>query len=117
MASTPEGKVKAKVKRLLKKYDCYQFWPVQTGYGAPTLDCIACCQGHFIGIETKAPGKRPTPRQLLTIDDMKEAGAAVIVIGEWKKGQEIGGKGTGIVCNEEYSGLGELEAWLLMLKD
>jgi hypothetical protein len=117
MASTPEGKVKDKVKRLLKKYGCYQFWPVQTGYGAPTLDCLACCKGHFIGIETKAPGKRPTPRQRLTMEDMREADATVIVVGEFKKGQEIGGKGTGIFCEEEYSGLGELEAWLLMLKD
>lgn len=111
---TPEGKVKAKVKRLLQKYGCYQFWPVQTGYGSPTLDCIGCSNGFFFGIETKAPGKRPTPRQRLTIDDMRAAEGAVFVIGEYKKGQEVGGKGTGIWCDEEYSGLGELEAWLLM---
>ena len=109
MAATPEGRVKDKVKRLLKKYGCYQFWPVQTGYGAPTLDCIACAFGHFIGIETKAPGKHPTPRQKLTIEDMRDAGATVFVIGE-KLEYTKDGKGT-------YSGLGELEAWLLMLKD
>ena len=117
MAATPEGKVKDKVKRLLKKYGCYQFWPVQTGYGAPTLDCLGCHNGFFFGIETKAPGKRPTPRQRLTMEDMREAQAAVFVIGECKEGQEFGGKGTGLVCKEEYSGLGELEAWLLMTKD
>lgn len=34
---TPEGKVKAAVKKLLKLYpDVYAHWPVQTGYGAPT---------------------------------------------------------------------------------
>lgn len=113
---TPEGKVKGRVKRLLKKYDCYQFWPVQTGYGSPTLDCIACCNGHFIGIETKAPGKHPTPRQRLTMEDMAAAGAKVIVIGEYKQGQEIGGYGTGIWCEEEYSNLGALEAWILMVR-
>jgi len=121
--STPEGKVKAKVKRILKKYDCYQFWPVQTGYGAPTLDCIACANGHFIGIETKAPGKHPTPRQQLTIDDMKSAAATVMVIGEYKRGDTVRVATQtppyhkDIVVEEEYSGLGELEAWLLMLKD
>ena len=105
MASTPEGKVKDKVKRLLAKYGAYQFWPVQTGYGAPTLDCLACYKGYFIGIETKAPGKHPTPRQQLTMEDMVKAGGRVLVIGE-----RIEKDGT-------YSGLGELEAWLLMLKD
>lgn len=103
--ATPEGKVKEKVKRLLKKYGCYQFWPVQSGYGAPTLDCLACAFGHFIGIETKAPGKRPTPRQKLTIEDMKEAEATVFVIGEK------------LLDDGTYSGMGELEAWLLMLKE
>lgn len=122
MASTPEGKVKDKVKRLLKKYNCYQFWPVQTGYGAPTLDCIGCHNGFFFGIETKAPGKHPTPRQHMTMADMLDSKAAVFVIGEYKKGDKVrvGGKQTpyqkDIVVEEEYSGLGELEAWLLMLK-
>ncbi len=115
--ATPEGKVKDRVKRLLKKHDCYQHWPVQTGYGAPTLDCVGCCSGFFFAVETKAPGKRPTPRQRLTMADMREANGAVFVVGEYKRGQEIGGKGTGLWCNEEYSGLGELEAWILMVKE
>lgn len=119
MASTPEGKVKDKVKRLLKKYGCYQFWPVQTGYGAPTLDCLACHNGYFLGIETKAPGKHPTPRQLLTMDDMKEADGKVFVIGENRKGDTVRDPITGKTHTvlDDYSGLGELEAWLLMLKD
>lgn len=123
MALTPEGKVKEKVKRLLKKYDCYQFWPVQTGYGAPTLDCIACANGYFIGIETKAPGKHPTPRQKLTIDDMNASKATVFVIGQYKRGDivRVGAARPpyykDIIVEEEYSGLGELEAWLLMSKN
>lgn len=103
--ATPEGKVKDKVKRLLKKYGCYQFWPVQTGYGAPTLDCIGCHCGLFFSVETKAPGKHPTPRQRLTMDDMRDAQAAVFVIGEK------------LLDDGTYSGMGELEAWLLMSRD
>ena len=120
---TPEGKVKAKVKRLLQKYGCYQFWPVQTGYGAPTLDCLGCHNGFFFGIETKAPGKRPTPRQRLTIEDMEAAEGVVFVVGEkllYKKGQPMTGtvklpEGKDPPAPEDiYSGMGELEAWLLM---
>lgn len=120
--ATPEGKVKDRVKRLLKKYGCYQFWPVQTGYGAPTLDCIGCHCGLFFGIETKAPGKHPTPRQLLTMEDMRAAQGTVFVIGEYKRGDtvRVAKRGSGhkdIMIEEEYSGLGELEAWLLMSRD
>lgn len=80
MAQTPEGKVKDKVKRLLKKYDCYYFMPVQTGYGAATLDILACCNGVFLAIETKAPGKKPTPRQEITIEAIEKAAGTVMVI-------------------------------------
>lgn len=80
MAQTPEGKVKDKVKRLLKKYGAYYFMPVQTGYGAPTLDILACYKGIFIAIETKAPGKKPTARQELTIKEIKAANGLVYVI-------------------------------------
>lgn len=80
MAQTPEGKVKDKVKKLLKEYSCYFFMPVQTGYGSPTLDILACCKGIFIAIETKAPGKKMTPRQILTAQDIKEANGTVFTI-------------------------------------
>ena len=43
---TPEGKVKVKVKNLLNAYGCYHFWPVQTGMGASTLDCLGCHNGR-----------------------------------------------------------------------
>lgn len=105
MANTPEGKVKDKVKRLLKKHDCYQFWPVQTGYGAATLDCLACCNGYFFSVETKAPGKTLTPRQKLTKEDIEKASGEVFVVGEK------------LLDDKTYSGMGELEAWLLMVKD
>lgn len=117
MATTPEGKVKDRVKRILKKHGCYQFWPVQSGYGAATLDCIACCEGHFISIETKAPGKGLTPRQELTRENMQDAGATVFVIGEYKQGDKIHNyRGEPTILEEEYSGLGALEAWILMIK-
>ena len=83
MATTPEGKVKRKVKAVLKKHDAYQFWPVQTGYGVSTVDCLACVHGKFIAIETKAPGKSPTYRQQTTLDTVEIAkGIAMVIDGE-----------------------------------
>jgi hypothetical protein len=49
---TPEGKVKARVKRALAALPgkVYSFMPVQTGYGAPTLDFLICYRGRFFAI-------------------------------------------------------------------
>ena len=81
MASTPEGKVKARVSQILKHADnCYYFMPVQTGYGSPTLDYLGSSRGRAFAIETKAPGKKPTVRQLAIIKDMKRAEMKVFVI-------------------------------------
>ncbi|MHB0965323.1 MAG: VRR-NUC domain-containing protein [Bellilinea sp.] len=79
---TPEGAIKAKVKKVLAKYgdELDAFWPVQNGMGSPALDCIVCYRGHHIEIETKSPGKKPTPRQLITIAKKEAAGAKVFVI-------------------------------------
>lgn len=77
---TPEGKIKAKVRQLLKTYDAYWHCPVQNGMGRPSLDFICCHQGEFFAVEAKAPGKRPTPRQLLTMDEIEAAGGVVFVV-------------------------------------
>jgi hypothetical protein len=85
MASTPEGKVKEKVKRAFKELkqqlgiEVYYHMPVQNGMGAPTLDFVGCIRGQFFGIEAKAPGKKPTERQLMTIADMEAAGGKIYV--------------------------------------
>jgi len=79
---TPEGSVKAKVKKVLTKYgdELDAFWPVQNGMGSPALDCIICYLGHHIEVETKAPGKALTPRQIITAEKKVRAGANVFVI-------------------------------------
>lgn len=97
--ATPEGKVKDRVKKRLKRAGAYQHWPVQTGYGAACLDCHGCYFGIYFAIETKAPGKHPTPRQELTMEAVREAGGFVLVIGESFDG-------------EYYSGEAELDEWL-----
>lgn len=80
MATTPEGRVKAAVKKLLASYPCYTHWPVTNGMGAPTLDCVGCYKGMYFAIETKAPGKKPTLRQEGTIDAIRGAKGKAFVI-------------------------------------
>lgn len=99
MAVTPEGKVKAMVRKVLEEFSeqvaindppplrsrsyypaLKQFWPVPSGFGASDLDCLVCYFGRYIAIETKAPGKHPTPRQQLTIAQTTAAGGLVMVI-------------------------------------
>jgi hypothetical protein len=82
VATTPEGKVKAKVNAALKalRHDCYRFMPVQSGYGAQTLDYLLCIKGNFVAIETKAPGKKLTPLQEGTKAAIEQAGGFVFVV-------------------------------------
>jgi hypothetical protein len=92
MAVTPEGKIKKMVKAVLAEFsetiqvDGYsvstlkQFWPVPSGFGASDLDCLVCYYGRYIAIETKAPGKKPTPRQHMTIAETVGAGGIVVVV-------------------------------------
>ena len=82
MVTTPEGKVKAQIKKVLDSFDrhVYTFMPVQTGYGATTIDYLCCIDGLFIGIEAKAPGKKPTSRQDGVMEDIRRAGGSTFVV-------------------------------------
>lgn len=72
--STPESKVKAKLKEHLRKNNAYWFMPVQTGYGATSLDFLVCQDGEFYAYETKAAGGKLTPRQELVARQIRAAG-------------------------------------------
>ena len=79
--STPEGRTKALINRALKTLPrCYKFMPVQSGYGAKTLDYLLCVNGHFVAIEAKAPGKTYTPLQLVHADEIEAAGGYVFLV-------------------------------------
>jgi len=96
MAGTPEGKVKKMVRDVLREFDeqkvvtynghdyvvgtLKQFWPVPSGFGASDIDCIVCYYGRYISIEVKAPGKKPQPRQEMTLAETIGAGGVDMVI-------------------------------------
>lgn len=79
--STPEGRVKARLKRILDAYrpNLYHHWPVQNGMGSPTLDCNGAINGRAFSIECKAFAMVLTDRQLQTRATMEVAGVKVFL--------------------------------------
>lgn len=80
---TPEGKVKAAVKAVLKEIGAFYYIPVQNGLGVIGIpDFIACIRGSFLAIETKAPGKanNTTPNQKARMREICNAGGVALVI-------------------------------------
>lgn len=83
MATTPEGKVKAKVKAWLNDRGIWWFSPVSNGMGRHGIPDLVCCyQGQFLGIECKAPGKRRTvtPNQIRELSKIKQAGGVALIV-------------------------------------
>jgi hypothetical protein len=83
MAMTPEGRVKAAVKRWLAARGIWYFMPVSNGLGRMGIpDFICCWGGRFLAIECKAPGqrRRTTPLQERTIMEIHQAGGAALVV-------------------------------------
>lgn len=96
--STPEGKVKAKVRDSLKTAQAWSFAPISMGplgrHGIP--DIIACVPvtvteemvgktlGVFVAVETKAPGKlkNTTPNQRKELKQIAEAKGVAVVTDE-----------------------------------
>jgi hypothetical protein len=78
---TPEGRVKAKLKKQLVAYGYYQEWHVPVGYGKQGVDCLVCAHGRFIAIECKREGiETPTPRQAAVMREMRKAGALTYLV-------------------------------------
>jgi riboflavin biosynthesis pyrimidine reductase len=81
--TTPEKKVKDKVKKLLAEYGAYYFMPATGGYGKSGVpDLVACIKGRFIGIECKANGGKPTALQEKNLVDIMNKGGIAILVDE-----------------------------------
>lgn len=81
--ATPEAKVKAACKRVLKLFGIQYFMPVQNGMGVVGVsDIIGCWAGWYIAIETKAPGKKGsvTPNQANFLKTVQNHGGLALVI-------------------------------------
>lgn len=82
--ATPEGKVKAAVRAILRRRQAYFFFPVAGALGSRNgvTDIICCYRGRFIGIECKAGKNQPTGLQLAQLEAINAAGGVGIVINE-----------------------------------
>lgn len=80
---TPEGRVKAAIKKVLEAHGAYFFLPVSNGMGAMGIpDILACLHGRFIGIEAKSGTNKPTDLQTLNLKRIDDAGGLALVINE-----------------------------------
>jgi Holliday junction resolvase len=83
MATTPEGKVKKKVREILDKKGAYYFMPATGGFGRSGVpDFIGCINGVFFGIECKAGKGIPTALQEREIRNIINAGGYAWVVNE-----------------------------------
>jgi len=77
---TPEGKVKAEIKKVLAEYGCWYFMPAMNGYGRSGIpDFVGCYNGVFFAIEAKSASGKLTPNQEREIAAILAAGGRVVV--------------------------------------
>jgi hypothetical protein len=83
MATTPEGKVKAAVRKVLTRLGIYYFMPPGMGLGRSGIpDIIGCKNGKFIAIECKAGKGKTTALQDRELVAICNAGGFTFVVNE-----------------------------------
>lgn len=83
MALTPEAKVKAKIKIILKARNVYYAMPIGTGYGSSGVpDFLCCLNGEFLAIEAKAGKGKTTALQDKNLREIEAAGGRTLVLNE-----------------------------------
>lgn len=81
MGTTPEGRVVNKLKKMLKEFEnIYIMKPVQRLGSNLVLDFHCVHNGIPFAVEAKAEGKKPTPRQCITIGMLEKAGCKCFVV-------------------------------------
>jgi pantoate kinase len=83
MSQTPEAKVKAKIKAILKAHNIYYAMPIGTGYGNSGVpDFLCCVNGKFVAIEAKAGKGQATALQLKNLETINASGGYTCIINE-----------------------------------
>jgi hypothetical protein len=82
MSSTPEGKIKAALDKVLKTHGVWYFSPQAGPFGRAGIpDRIAIVRGTFVGIECKADKtKKPTALQMQCLRQIEESGGKTFVV-------------------------------------
>jgi len=81
-ASTPEGRIKRKLSKMLRDKGVWYFYPASNGFGRAGIpDLIAIVDGQFVGLECKAdPTKKPTALQKKCGEDIEKAGGTWFLV-------------------------------------
>lgn len=92
MATTPEGKIKAKLTKMLKQLGVWYFFPAAGPMGRSGIpDVICIIDGLFVGIECKAdPSKKPTALQVRVGQEIATAGGAWFLVRSNEDIQQLG---------------------------
>lgn len=82
MSTTPEGKVKKKLDRMLKAEGVWYYNPQAGPFGRAGIpDKIAIIGGRFVGIECKADKtKKPTALQTECMKRIENAGGKCFIV-------------------------------------
>lgn len=80
---TPEGAVKAKVRKILVEEGVYYFSPAANGFGRAGIPDIICCvHGRFVAFELKAGKGKTTALQEREIAAINAHGGYAMVVNE-----------------------------------
>ena len=80
---TPEGKVKAAVRKVLDAEGVYYFMPAANGFGRAGIPDIICCvRGFFLAIELKAGKGKTTALQDRELAAINAHGGKAMVVNE-----------------------------------
>jgi hypothetical protein len=115
MATTPEGRVKARLDKMLRAEGVWFYSPQAGPFGVAGIpDRVAIVYGQFVGIECKADKtKKPTALQVKCMRDIEQAGGKCFVacddetieaVREYIRARDPKSKGVGTQAEEPGAG-------------
>ena len=76
-----EKQFENRIKRYLTENGIWHVKYFANGFtksGIP--DILACCNGHFLGIEVKAENGKPSQLQIYNIEKIRESGGYAVIV-------------------------------------
>ena len=106
MATTPEGKIKSRLDKMLKAEGVWYYSPQAGPFGVAGIpDRVAIVAGQFVGIECKADKtKKPTALQMKCMRDIEQAGGKCFVAYDDETIEAV--RGYIRACNSKGQGVG-----------
>ena len=118
MATTPEGRIKSKLDKMMKAEGVWFYSPQAGPFGVAGIpDRVAIVAGQFVGIECKADKtKKPTALQMKCMRDIEQAGGKCFVaydnetietVREYIRARNTQSKGVGTQAEKPRPGSGD----------